>query len=388
MSSFTIRGWPNASGDSAGRATHRARSVEHGDLMGAVGKTPVVQLLNLRPHPASTLLLKLESLNPGGSIKDRPAAHIIAEAERAGKLRPGGTIIESSSGNFGISLAMLGAMRGYRVMILVDPKTTRTNIGMLQARGAEVVVVTEKDEAGGYHRSRIRRANELAREIEGSYRPDQCSNPLNAEAHYLSTGREILESTAGELDMVVVPTSTGGQIAGISRFLREHAPHIKIIAADVRGSSIFTRQGHPYYTAGMGMAWTPINVRYQDIDAAHLVHDEDACAGARLLTRVDGLCAGASTGTVLSVMLYYAQHRPGARILGILSDSGDRYLETIYSDSWAVERGLRTDIEEAEYFERCRRLAPLPREAWEYVEADPRLVPADWLKAALSRRNS
>ncbi|MCR4830670.1 MAG: pyridoxal-phosphate dependent enzyme, partial [Pseudobutyrivibrio sp.] len=157
------------------------------NILDSVGNTPLIRVNNFTEGDEAEILLKYERGNPGGSIKDRAAKYIIDQAEERGLLKPGGTIIESSSGNFGISLAMIGAARGYRVLILVDPKTTENNLSLLRAFGAEVIVVTEKDDCGSYHKTRISLANKLSTEIENSFRPDQCFNLLNSEAHYQST---------------------------------------------------------------------------------------------------------------------------------------------------------------------------------------------------------
>jgi cystathionine beta-synthase/cysteine synthase A len=160
------------------------------NILESIGNTPLIELQNSTVASEGKILLKYERNNPGGSIKDRPAIHIITEAERRGWLKPGGAIIESSSGNFGISLAMIGAAKGYRVIILVDPKTTAANLALLKCFGAEVIVVTEQDDSGSYHKTRISLANRLAIEIPNSFRPDQCFNLLNSNAHYQSTARE------------------------------------------------------------------------------------------------------------------------------------------------------------------------------------------------------
>lgn len=160
-------------------------------LLETIGNTPLIELRNTTASTEGRLLFKYERGNPGGSIKDRPALFIVTEAEKRGLLKPGGTIIESSSGNFGISLAMIGAAKGYRVIILVDPKTTATNLALLKCFGAEVIVVTEQDDSGSYHKTRISLANKLADEIPDAFRPDQCFNLLNSTAHYQGTAREI-----------------------------------------------------------------------------------------------------------------------------------------------------------------------------------------------------
>ncbi|RDH43770.1 PLP-dependent cysteine synthase family protein [Zooshikella ganghwensis] len=161
------------------------------NILDSLGNTSLIHINKINQFLNTNVLVKLEKENPGGSIKDRAATFIIEQAEKSGLLQPGGTIIESSSGNFAISLAMIGAIKGYRVMVLVDPKTTKTNIALMKAYGAEVIVVTEKDDTGSYHKTRISKANQLARENEKSYRPDQCFNVLSSVAHYNSTAKEI-----------------------------------------------------------------------------------------------------------------------------------------------------------------------------------------------------
>lgn len=170
------------------------------NILQTIGHTPLVQLTNSTTVDEGRVFLKYERNNPGGSIKDRPALYIIEQAEKLGLLKPGGTIIESSSGNFGISLAMIGAVKGYHVIILVDPKTTSTNLALLKSFGAEVIVVTQQDDSGSYHKTRISLANQMAREIENSFRPDQCFNTLNRQAHYKNTAQEILADCNNEID--------------------------------------------------------------------------------------------------------------------------------------------------------------------------------------------
>ncbi len=328
-------------------------------IIDTVGQTPLIQFQRITRADEARIALKAERTNPGGSIKDRPAKFIVETAERAGWLRPNGTIIESSSGNFGISLAMLGAAKGYRVIILVDPKITPTNLALLEAYGAEVEVVTEQDDSGSYHKTRIARANALARQIPGAFRPDQCFNLLNSEAHYQHTAREILADCQGDLAMVIAAVSTGGQLGGLARHLKRVAPAVQVIGVDAVGSAIFGGPAHSYLLAGVGLGWTPANLPLALLDAAFTVADEDAFLTCRTLARSEGIMVGASTGAALLVALHYAQRLPrSARIVAIGADSGERYLQTVYNDQWLAERGLQTMISPAELRTRAKAVRP------------------------------
>lgn len=328
-------------------------------VLDTVGQTPLIRLQRLSTLNEAPLWVKWERTNPAGSIKDRPAKFIIEEAEQRGFLQPGGTIIESSSGNFGISLAMIGAAKGYRVIILVDPKTTPTNLAVLKAYGAEVVVVTEQDDTGSYHKTRISLANKMGREIPGAFRPDQCFNLLNSEAHYHSTARELLEACGRQLDVVIAPVSTGGQLGGIARYLKEHAPHVKIVGVDAQGSAIFGGTSHSYLMPGVGLGWTPENLDLSLLDQVFKVPDEDAFLTSRLMASREGVLAGASSGAAVFVGLRYAQLlSTRARIVCILGDGGERYLQTIYADEWMEHHGLATAITIEDLRKRAVRLRP------------------------------
>ncbi|MCE7006960.1 cysteine synthase family protein [Kibdelosporangium philippinense] len=314
-------------------------------LLDAIGSTTTVSLTRLTRPGEADLVAKLESGNPGGSLKDRPAAHILRHAERAGYLRPGGTIIESSSGNFGIALAMFGAARGYRVIAVVDPKLTPTNRALLEAFGAQIIVVDEPDDAGSYHKTRIALANRLHREIPNSFRPDQCFNPLNSDAHYRTTAEELLAQCGPELSAIVCTVSTGGHLGGIARLVKHRAPHITIIGVDVEGSTVFGGTAHPYLTPGMGLSWTPANLDdLSRIDAVYQVSDEHAYRACRTLARAEGILAGVSTGAALIVALAAALHRPATQRVALLAnDRGERYLTTAFNDEWLRAHSLTTD---------------------------------------------
>ncbi|GGM48931.1 cysteine synthase [Longimycelium tulufanense] len=320
----------------------------------------MVRLQRLTGAHDAPVLVKLERSNPGGSIKDRPAWHIVRQAEEDGRLGPGGTIIESSSGNFGISLAMIGAARGYRVIIIVDPKTTATNLAMLRTFGAEVIVVDEQDDTGSYHKTRIALANKLHREIEGSFRPDQCFNPLNARAHYRGTAVELVDQAGPELAAVVLTVSTGGQLGGVSRYLREHAPQVHVVGVDAIGSTIFGGTSGPYLIPGVGLGWTPINLDdLARLDSVYKVADEDAFLGCRVLARHEGILVGGSTGAALCVALRLARHYgPDHCVALVAADSGERYLQTIYDDGWLTSHGLSVTTSTVELHRRVDRLRP------------------------------
>ena len=313
-------------------------------LTDCVGSTPLFALQNVVGSTDAELLVKWERANPGGSIKDRPALHIVDMAEELGLLRPGGAIIESSSGNFGISLAMIGAVRGYRVIVLVDAKTTQANLRVLNAFGAETIVVDEPDDTGSFHKTRIVLANQLAREIEGSFRPDQVFNLLNSRAHYLSTGPELLAECGRRLDVVVGTVSSGGQLGGLSRYLHEFAPNVSVVGADAQGSAIFGGPSAPYLIPGIGLGWTPANLDVGLLDTAYKISAEDAFYACRVIARHEGVLAGASSGAALITALRLAMEAGrGARVVCLFSDGGDRYLDTVYEDAWLAEHGISFD---------------------------------------------
>ncbi|WP_207934324.1 cysteine synthase family protein [Actinomadura sp. KC06] len=335
------------------------RRVRVPQILDVIGGTPVVGLRNLTTPDEARLVVKLENANPAGSLKDRPAWYIVEHAERTGRLRPGGTLIESSSGNFSIALAMIGASRGYRVVAVVDPKITPTNRGLLEAFGAEIIVVDEPDDSGSYHKTRIELANRLHRETPGSFRPDQCFNPLNSQAHYNATARELLAQTRN-LAAVVCTVSTGGQLGGIARAVKEHAPDVEVIGVDVQGSTVFGGEPHAYLTPGVGLSWTPSNLPDLSLlDEVYMVTDQDAFQACRTLVRSEGLLAGVSTGAALTVALAKAMRaRPKQQVAFLAADRGERYLATAFNDDWLKANGLSATADPEDLRERARHLVP------------------------------
>lgn len=318
------------------------------NILNTIGNTPLITIPNSNKRHEGQILLKYERYNPGGSIKDRPAIYIIEEAERRGLLKPGGTIIESSSGNFGISLAMIGAAKGYHVIILVDPKITDTNLALMKCFGAEVIVVTEQDDCGSYHKTRIALANKLARERKNSFRPDQCFNMLNSEAHYKSTAREIMNECANKLSVFIASVSTGGQLGGVSRYMKTFIPKVQVIGVDAVGSVIFGGDAHSYRIPGIGLGWTPNNLVMKYLDCAYKVTDEQAFLVSRALARNEGILMGPSGGACVLVALKVAQRLTSQdRIVCMISDGGERYVQTLFNDDWMEQQGFVTsaDIE-------------------------------------------
>jgi cystathionine beta-synthase/cysteine synthase A len=274
-------------------------------------------------------------------------------------LKPGSTIIESSSGNFGISLAMIGAAKGYRVIVLVDPKTTNANLALLKGFGAEVIVVTEQDDSGSYHKTRISLANKLAREIENSYRPDQCFNLLNSEAHYKSTAREIMDSCPGGMKAFITAVSTGGQLGGISKYLKTYAPDVQIIGVDAVGSAIFGGHSDSYRIPGIGLGWTPVNLDMEFVDCAYKIADEQAFLTARAFARHEGVLMGPSSGACALVALKVAQQlAPGDRVVCMVSDGGERYIQTLFNDEWMEQQGFATAADTETIRTMARQLQP------------------------------
>jgi cystathionine beta-synthase/cysteine synthase A len=328
-------------------------------ILDLIGNTPLVEFVNVNRTPVR-VLHKLEKFNAGGSVKDRPARFIIDDAVRNGGLRPGGTIIESSSGNFGISLAMIGAVHGYRVIVVVDPKITPMNKALLTAYGAELVVVEQLDDTGTYQKTRLAKVKELQRTIPGSFVPNQGFNMDNSEAHYRLTGPEILEQTGGDVGTLVLSVGTAGTVGGVSQYLKEKAPHVKVVAVDADGSGIFSRNTHSYALQGLGLGWTPRNLRsLRFIDAVYHVKDVDAFSTCRAVAEREGFLLGGSGGAVCFVALALAlQSAAPGPIVTLIADSGERYLDTVYNDDWIAAKGFQLVRSFTLLQDRMRALGP------------------------------
>jgi cystathionine beta-synthase len=307
----------------------------------AVGRTPLVALDRLAAGLRPRLVAKLEHMNPGGSVKDRIAMPMIEAAERAGLLKPGGVIVEPTSGNTGIGLAQAAAVKGYRCIFVMADKQSEEKRVLLRAYGAEVVVCPA-DVAPDDERSYYRVSDRLARETPGAWKPDQYQNPQNPEAHYATTGPEIWEATEGRLTHLVVALGTGGTVSGAGRFLKERNPSLVIVGADPAGSVFSGDSPRPYLTEGIGEDFWPGTYDTAVCDVVVRVGDRDSMLTARLATMREGILMGESCGTALWAALQLARDLddPDALFVVILPDSGRNYVAKLYSDIWLRELGL------------------------------------------------
>ncbi len=312
------------------------------DIVAAIGNTPLVRLG--RVHPAGNLVAKLEHMNPGGSVKERIAVSMIDAAEQAGLLGPGGTIVEPTSGNTGVGLAMVGAVRGYRVICTVPDKVSQEKRDLLTAYGVEVIV-TPTDLLPDHPDSYYGVARRLASEIEGAFHPDQYTNPANPQAHYDTTGPEIWRQTSGEIDVLVVGVGTGGTISGSGRFLKEMKPGLVVVGADPEGS-IYTAEDqaeiHQYAVEGVGEDFYPVTVDLELIDRWVKVTDAESFAMTRRLAREEGILVGGSCGMAAHAAVQIADEDHDALVVVVLPDSGRGYLSKVFNDRWLTDRGFET----------------------------------------------
>ena len=319
------------------------------NILDAIGHTPMVRINSITRGVSATVVAKLETFNPGNSIKDRMAVKMIEDAERKGLLKPGGTIIEGTSGNTGMGLAIAAVVKGYKCVFTTTDKQSKEKIDALRAFGAEVIIcptnVAPEDPRSYYSVS-----SRLAEEIPNSWKANQYDNLSNTAAHYEQTGPEIWEQTDGRVTHLVVGVGTGGTVTGVGRCLKEHNPAIKVWGIDTYGSvfkkfketGIFDKHEiYPYITEGIGEDFLPANVDFSIIDHFEKVTDKDAALMTRRLAREEGIFAGNSAGSAMAGLLQLKDHfHDGDLIVVIFHDHGSRYLGKMFNDDWMREKGF------------------------------------------------
>jgi cystathionine beta-synthase len=327
-------------------------------VLDTVGWTPLIRLGRLGSSVRTPILAKAEYVNPGGSVKDRIGLAIIEDAERRGELRPGGTIVEGTSGNTGVGLAIAAALKGYRCVFTMPDKMSQEKVRLLKAFGAEVVITptaVPPDHPDNY----VMKAKQIVKETPGAILANQFYNAINPEAHYATTGPEIWEQTKGRVTHLVAGAGTGGTVSGAGKYLKEKNPKVKVIAGDPVGS-LYTQyhrtrrlgDGHPYKVEGIGGDKIPSTIWFDWIDEFRQVSDRVSLTMARRLAREEGILAGGSTGLNVSLALDVARELddPDALVVTFLCDTGERYLSKVFNDEWMQENQMleapRTTVEQ------------------------------------------
>lgn len=326
----------------------------YNSILETVGNTPLIKLNKISEGYTGTFLVKVEYFNPGHSIKDRIAIKMIDDAEKAGLIKPGGTIIEGTSGNTGMGLALVAVARGYKCVFTTTDKQSQSKVDLLRALGAEVIICptnVEPEDPKSYYSV----AERLSKEIPNSYYPNQYDNQSNTDAHYESTGPEIWEQTEGKVTHYVAGMGTGGTITGVAKFLKEQQPNVKVIGIDSVGSVYkkYFETGEfdkseikPYLTEGIGEDIIPGAINFDYVDEVLQVGDKESALMTRRLAREEGLLVGWSCGSAVVGALEYAKKHPLKEdevMVIILPDSGTRYIGKVYNDDWMREQGFLKD---------------------------------------------
>ena len=312
------------------------------NILDVIGDTPLIQIHCLgNPEKNIRIFGKLESVNPGSSVKDRSALQLIESAEISVALKPGDSIVESSSGNMGHALAMICAVRKYKFICILDPKTPKSNIALVKAFGGSVEIVTEKDSSGGYQKNRIQMARNIAQNMNNCVNLDQYNNNAALDAHYYHTGPEIFKQLDGDISVLMGCVSTGSHLCGTAKYLKEQLPDLRVVGVEPKGSVIFGGTYKPFLQNGTGLSFTPGNYLPAHVDEEVRVNDRDAFSTCHVMARNEGLLLGGSSGAVLAGARTIAQSaEPNTTIVVILPDSGLKYLNTVYNDEWLASHHL------------------------------------------------
>ena len=324
----------------------------YNNILETIGNTPLIKLNKITKEVKATVLAKVEYFNPGNSVKDRMAVKMVEDAENDGRLKPGGTIVEGTSGNTGMGLALAAIVKGYKLICVTTDKQSDEKVDVLRAVGADVIVCptnVEPDDPRSYYST----AKRIGDETENSWYVNQYNNLSNREAHYLSTGPEIWKQTDGKITHFVVGVGTGGTISGVAKYLKEKNNKIKVWGIDTYGSvfkkyhetGIFDKNEiYPYVTEGIGEDIIPENVDFDLIDKFEKVTDEDAAIYTRKLAKEEGIFAGNSCGAAIKGLLQLKEHfSKNDVVVVLLHDSGSRYIGKIYNDNWMKEKGFKLD---------------------------------------------